>query len=341
MRSVVLFGLALAAGGPAFAGDWCPVPVEQAQQQLEAHSVALPSKGAEPHPLARVHTEGTLPHQGIRDQSLAAERDWPTMLNAALAWRAGLSEHHFDTARRFLLGWIETYVPDLNPIDETNLDALIDTYAILADRLDETERAQARAWLRKWGWDYVASIEHATTAGGIWTNNWQSHRIKLITMIAAATGDDRLFAEARRLFRKQITANLRADGQVADFADRDALHYVLYDLEPLLRAALAARAYKSEDWYHWAAPSGASVARSVAWLTPYATGEKTHEEFVHSRVRFDAERAAAGVKGFTGTFDARDAALTYWSASLFDPKLERIAASLDPMPPPFIFLCGN
>ena len=58
-------------------------------------------------------------------------------------------------------------------------------------------------------------------------------------------------------------------------------------------------------------------------------------------MRFDAERAAAGVKGFTGTFDARDAALTYWSASLFDPKLERIAASLDPMPPPFIFLCGN
>jgi len=58
-------------------------------------------------------------------------------------------------------------------------------------------------------------------------------------------------------------------------------------------------------------------------------------------VRFDAERAAAGVKGFTGAFDARDAALTYWAASRFDPNLERIAAGLKPTPPPFIALCGN
>jgi len=341
MRPTILIGLVLAIGGPAQAGEWCPVPIEQAQQQIEARPIALPPKNAEPHPLARVHTEGTLPHQGIRDQSLEAERDWPMMLNAALAWRAGVNERHFETARRFLLGWVDTYVPDLNPIDETNLDALIDTYAIIGDRLDGAERTRVAAWLKKWGWDYVASIKNAPKAGGIWTNNWQSHRVKLITMIAAATGDDRLFAEARRLFRAQVAVNLLPDGQVIDFADRDALHYVVYDLEPLLRAALAAQSYGREDWYRWAAPRGASVARSVAWLTPYATGAKTHEEFVHSKVAFDAQRAAAGVKGFTGAFDTRDAAVTYWSASRFDPALARIAQRLDPNPPPFIALCGN
>jgi len=338
---MILAGLALVAAGPVRAGDWCPVPVEQAQQALAAHPIALPPKDAVPHPIAHVHTEGTLPHQGIRDESLEAERDWPVMLNAALAWRAGVNEHQFETARRFLLGWVDTYTPDLNPIDETNLDALIDSYTILADRLDGAERDRVNAWLRKWGWDYVAAIAHAPRPGGTWTNNWQSHRIKLVTMIAAATGDDKLFAEARRLFRQQIAVNLLPDGQVADFAERDALHYVVYDLEPLLRAALAARAYKDEDWYHWTAPGGASIAKSVAWLTPYATGEQTHEEFVHSKVPFDAQRAAAGVTGFAGPFDTRHAALTYWSAARFDPALRGIAQKLDPSPPRFMALCGN
>src|SRR5476651_1337072 len=40
-----------------------------------------------PNPLAHVHTEGTLPHHGIREQSIAAEKDWPVMRQAALAWR--------------------------------------------------------------------------------------------------------------------------------------------------------------------------------------------------------------------------------------------------------------
>lgn len=345
MRSYLLTIAALlwAASIPAaaFGADWCPVPIDGAQAWLRDHPLSLPPRGSLPRPIAHVHTEGTLPHKGIRDQSLEAERDWPAMLNAALAWRAGVNERQFDIARLYLMRWTQTYQPDLNPIDETNLDSLIDTYAIIADRLDPDERTIVHAWLDKWGWDYVASIDRAPRDGGIWTNNWQSHRIKLVTMIAAATGDKPLFQQARRLFRRQVSVNLLPDGQVADFAQRDALHYVVYDLEPLLRAALAAKAHAGEDWYRWEAPNHASVARSVAWLTPYATGEKMHEEFVHSKVAFDAQRAAAGVKGFTGAFDVRAAAITYWSASRFDPALRPVAERLDPIAPAFIALCGN
>ena len=335
------FLLASVSAAPAPAVDWCPVPVDQAQAWLKDHPLPLPPNGTLPHALAQVHTEGTLPHRGIRDQSLEAERDWPAMLHAALVWRAGVNEKSFDTARRFLLGWVDTYTPNLNPIDETNLDALIDAYAIIADRLNGDERRRVAMWLDKWGWDYVASIEHAPKDGGTWTNNWQSHRVKLVTMIAAATDDGKLFDQARRLFRRQVMVNLLPDGQVTDFAQRDALHYVVYDVEPLLRAALAARAYRGEDWYRWEAPTHASVVRSVAWLTPYVTGEKAHEEFVHSKVAFDAERAAVGVKGFTGAFDVHDAAITYWSASRFDPALQTLAEKLDPDQPAFVALCGN
>jgi hypothetical protein len=328
LLSMAAFAFAAFVTVPACAGDWCPVPIDRAQARLEAHPLTLPFRNAAPNPLPHVHTEGTLPHMGIRDRSIEAERDWPVMLHAALNWRAGVNEKSFGTAHRFLIGWVDTYQPNLNPIDETNLDTMIDTYAILAERLEPDERQRISAWLDKWGWNYVGSIEHAPKSGGTWTNNWQSHRIKLVTMIAAATDDDKMFAEARSLFRRQVKLNLLPDWQVMDFAERDALHYVVYDLEPLLRAALAAKAYRDEDWYHWQAASHASIAKSVAWLTPYATGEKEHQEFVHSRVAFDAQRAAAGVKGFTGAFDVRDAAITYWSAALFDP-------------PAFVALCGN
>ena len=341
LPALAALNLAALSAPPVWGVDWCPVPVDQAQARIRDHPLPLPPKGAIPHPLARVHTEGTLPHMGIRDQSLTAERDWPVMLHAALAWRAGVNERTFATARLFLLGWVDSYTPDLNPIDETNLDALIDTYAIVGNRLNGDERQRISMWLRKWGWDYVGSIDRAPKEGGVWTNNWQSHRVKLVTMIAAATDDNALFDQARRLFRRQVAVNLLRDGQVMDFAERDALHYVVYDLEPLLRAALAARAYTGEDWYRWEAPSQASVARSVTWLTPYATGARTHEEFVHSKVAFDAQRAAAGVEGFTGAFDVKDAATTYWSASLFDPTLRAVAEKLDPDPPPFVALCGN
>jgi hypothetical protein len=341
MRVLAISGLAFAAAMPIQAADWCPVPIDKAQAQLQAHPLTPPPKGAVPHAMAHVHTEGTLPHMGIRDQSIEAERDWPVMLHAALAWRAGVHDKSFATARLFLLGWVDGYTPDINPIDETNLDALIETYAIIGNRLNADERQRVAMWLRKWGWDYVGSIDHAPKNAGTWINNWQSHRVKLVTMIAAATDDNALFDQARRLFRKQVSVNLLPDGQVIDFAERDALHYVVYDLEPLLRAALAARAYAGEDWYHWEAPNQVSVAKSVGWLTPYATGAKTHEEFVHSRVAFDAQRAAAGVGGFSGAFDVKNAAVTFWSASLFDPALGPIAKKLNSDPPPFVALCGN
>jgi hypothetical protein len=41
-----------------------------------------------PHAQAKLHTEGTLPHEGIYDQSVEAEKDLDLLRDAALAWRA-------------------------------------------------------------------------------------------------------------------------------------------------------------------------------------------------------------------------------------------------------------
>lgn len=338
MRLVVaLVCLALAAEAQA-ANPWCTVPRSEARAAVAFRPFTPVAADTQPHALADVHREGMLhPSETIR----VAWHDVVLMRRAALIWRADGDAAQLLVARRLLLAWADTYRPNLNPIDESEFDMLVDTFAVLKDNLSPADRQRISAWLNRWGWAYVSSIARdARPNHTIWINNWQSHRIKLVTIIAAATADERLFAEARRLFRLQITANIRPNGETLDFFQRDALHYVVYDLNPLLRAALTARRFNGEDWYDWQTRRHVSLARAVAWLAPYASGRVRHEEFVHSQVDFDAQRAAAGVEGFKGSVDVRHAAETYWLASRFNAALEPLARSLGPAPD-YLAMCAG
>lgn len=327
------------------AQTWCSVSPEDAKTYVPQLSRALQARlDSQPSPLAHVHTEGTLPHQGLYDASLAAERDWPVMRDAAYAWRAGAGDAYLALATRYFKAWIATYQPDLNPIDETNLDTLIQTYAVIAPTLTPDDRAAAQSYLRAWAKAYIDAMDSHQAASQspkvtIWNNNWQSHRVKLVTMMAVALNDDALFHTARRLFLAQIAVNMHPDGEVIDFKERDALHYVIYDLEPLAQAALAARA-RGEDWFHLPASNGATLAKGFAWLKPYANGDKPHEEFVYSKVRFDAQRAAAGEKGYSGLFDPKIAGNVMWLGAAFDPSYLPIAQKLKPKPPVWLAVCG-
>ncbi len=53
---------------------------------------------------------------------------------------------------------------------------------------------------------------------------------------------------AHQAFIAHLGRIIRADGTVLDFEERDALHYVVYDLEPPVRAAQAAGGVKI-GWY--------------------------------------------------------------------------------------------
>lgn len=345
MRAWLLATVLVGAPVGAQAQGWCPVAKVAGQSRLSTLTDALHARlDSQPTPLAHIHTEGTLPHQGIRDQSMAAARDWPVMRDAAYAWQAGAGDAYLALATRYFKGWIRTYQPDFNPIDETNLDTLIQTYAVIAPSLKADDRAAAQAFLRAWAQGYIASIDshHAASispAISVWNNNWQSHRVKLVTMIAVALKDDALFRAARRLFQTQIAANMQADGEVIDFRQRDALHYVVYDLEPLAQAALAAR-LRGEDWFNARASNGASLAKGFVWLKPYVNGEKTHEEFVHSTVRFDAQRANAGERGYSGPFVPQSAGMVMWLGAAFDPSYLPVAQALKSQPPAWLAICG-
>ena len=149
--------------------------------------------------------------------------------------------------------------------------------------------------------------------------NWSSHRVKLAVLAAYELGDAKLQARAAKVFRDHLAKNMHKDGSVEDFYKRDALHYVMvYDLEPMETAALAAQAH-SEHWFD-AGESGKTLAHGVDWLLPFATGQKKHMEFVHSTVKFDADRDKAGEKGYSGEWDPSAGVNTVALASLMEPR---------------------
>jgi Alginate lyase len=326
--------------------NFCAAPALQNGEREDANSSvhamiveAQAHMNDEPHPLPRLHTEGTLPHEGIYDESVAAEQELDLMRDTALAWRATADPRFLKMVDRFLLAWIKTYAPSFDPIDETHLDSLILAYDLTASALSASTRNAAINFLQVLGNGYIARTDNAKRPlNSTFTNNWQSHRVKLIAMSAFALDDRKMIEAARRLFAAQLQNNIGGDGQVLDFGERDAIHYVVYDLEPLTMAALAARRHRI-DWLNQRAPNGATLQAGLNWLVPYATGKQTHDEFVHSQVPFDGARRDAGVPGFSGPWDPKSAGTLFYLASRLDKRYLPVAQHLAAKPPAWLGVC--
>ncbi|HXB06534.1 MAG TPA: alginate lyase family protein, partial [Puia sp.] len=229
----------------------------------------------------------------------------------------------------YLIAWADSNHSRGDPIDDTNLDPAIDAYDMVKERLTPGERNRINRWLRQ-------TAEAGINAGynrperATAHNNWNSHRLKIIGELGFTIGDKNLQAYAINGIKEQIGRNLKADGSSEDFTSRDALHYHVYDLEPLLKLAIVLQRATGVDYYHYVAPSGASLAKSVTWLLPYLDGRQTHAEFVNSTVDFDRRRAQNGEAGYKpGTlFNPRNGITTLVLASWFDPGLLPLARQL-------------
>ncbi|WP_425999835.1 alginate lyase family protein [Caulobacter sp. DWR1-3-2b1] len=284
---------------------------------VETQRRAQASLDRVPGPLPVVHTEGTLPGKGIREISSKAREDLPVMLNAALAYRMTGDRRYLATAERFFEAWANVYKPSFNPIDETHFDQVMLAYDLTRPDLSPTARGKLDAFWRAIALGYLDVMDGKPKNA---ETNWQSHRVKLATMAAFQTGDAALIQRAAKAYDRQIAANIHADGSVFDFHERDALHYVTYGLDPLMMAALSAKAH-GQDWFARKNPAGAGLPTALDWLAPYAKGDKVHQEFINSKIQFDADRAASGQKEYQPhPWDTANGAQTFGLARLLDPK---------------------
>ncbi len=331
VASLILFILML-SNNFAYGADWCSVSSVKARALIDTNFYSK-VKDRSPNPMPEVHSEGTLPHQGIRDESIKARQDMPIMLKAALSWRATGDNKWLQIAQNYLLSWFSIYKLSFNPIDEDRLLPMVSSFVIIQDTLPLEQQRKIRGILHRWASGYIVRMKE----GG--HSNWQSHRLSIAVAIAVALNDREMFSSLRSLFRRQIEKNINSDGVTYDFRARHAVHYAVYDLVPLVRAALAARTM-GEDWYFWRAPNGASLNKAVDWVIPYAKGTKNHKEFPNAK-GFDAARAKAGVKDFSGNFEPKQASTLMWLSSQFNPQLASIASELSSTPPFYLKMCGQ
>ena len=308
------------------------------QRDTDAAKAVLNAAAGEvketPHPMARVHTEGTLPHQGIRDESIEAERDLDKMQNLAFAYRLTGDTAYLAKASEFMDAWVSLYKVSGNPIDETRFEPMVVAFDLTRGVLKPELETKLVAFFRGMSETYLDWLD-ANFAKDPY--NWSSHRVKLAMLGALESGDRGLMTRAANSYSRQVHQNIRPDGSVNDFYKRDALHYVTYDLEPLEVVALAVKAH-GQDCFHTAVAGKPSLEMGVDWLVPFATGQKTHEEFKNSSVKFDAARANVGEKGYSGQWEAGTSANLFAMATWLDPKYAPVAAKLGGKTPPWVAL---
>jgi hypothetical protein len=291
----------------------------------------------DPNPIDTIRTEGLLQGDPRKTATWAALGDMRKMYALALAYRVTGRRVYLDKTTVYLFNWASTNIPRGDPIDDTNLDPAIEAYDMIKHALVFGENKRISNWLKRTAQaELDAPYNRPGRASA--TNNWHSHRLKIVGEIAYAIRDVALERYCIAELKAQIGRNLQPDGASEDFLTRDALHYHVYDLEPLLKLSIVLKRATGVDYYSYESPSGSSIKKSVDWLLPYLDGRKTHAEFVNSTVEFDRKRAQNGEAAYkSGTlFEPKNGVATLLLAAWFDDALmdpaRRLLGSSDRYP---------
>lgn len=259
----------------------------------EYQAIADAAVNTNPNPIDTIRSEGLLKGNPKKEATAIAMRDMRKMYALAITYRIDGEKNYLSSLASYLTAWAKVNVGRGDPIDDTNLESAIEAYDLVKTKLKADDNAVIVKWFRQ-----TADIEIAVHKRGMnketGYNNWNSHRLKIVGMIAYVINDADYKKYVDEDLKRQLQKNLMPDGSSIDFKLRDALHYHVYDLEPLLRLAIVLKRATGVDVYATTAENGASIKKSVEWVVPYITGEKTHGEFVNSTVKFDLARAKNG-----------------------------------------------
>jgi hypothetical protein len=251
----------------------------------------------EPDPIERIASEGKLAGDPAKVKTGIAIEDFNKIYALALVYKIDNNKTCLDKATQYLLAWAKVNKSCGDPIDETKLENLIIGYDIVRNFIDPQAKKEIDSWLQSIA-DGEINSKYMAPGRGTAVNNWNSHRIKIIALITYTlhnTSDEKI---VQNELTKHIAINLYADGSGLDFEERDALHYHVYTLEPLITAAMVIYRATGKNYFNYESEKGSSIKKSVDFLVPFVTGEKTHGEFLNSHVAFDKARAKNNEKEY-------------------------------------------
>ncbi|MEH3113584.1 alginate lyase family protein [Pedobacter terrae] len=274
-----------------------------------------------PSPIDTIRTEGLLKGNPKKEKTRLALADMNKMFAMALQYRITDDRKYLNKCAEFLGAWAKINKPNGDPIDDTNLDKSIEAYDLVKNDLSSADKKRVDRWLSETA---RAEINSKRMKAGRATaiNNWNAHRLKVVGEIGYTLNNQEFIKWTIDNLKSHININLYPDGTSLDFKERDAMHYHIYDLEPMLKLAIMIDRAKGPNFYTYQSPKGSSIKKSVEWLIPYINGEKQHEEYVNTTVKFDRDRAKNNEPGFApGSMFKPDLALPVLKLSVyFDGK---------------------
>ena len=245
--------------------------------------------------IPEIHIEGNLfndPEHLASDAAVAPLRDLATWALCARIAPEPLRGHCKNKASNVILNWATINTPTGDPINDSALVPLLYAMDLSFAFLNTDVRAKVKIWLETLifrGDAFYANL-HSTSDGRI-INNWQSWRIGLRGLAAAILRDQALIASTKALLDAHIQRNILADGATVDFKTRDALHYHIYNLIPLVELASFVPQAVSPK-------SKAAIEGALLFIRPFYTSEAQHIEFLNTKIPFDITRKNAGDPDF-------------------------------------------
>jgi hypothetical protein len=259
--------------------------------QLAGESLNLVAR-----PVERFELAGTLNGHPGHVRSDRAKQNFPAIFALAVAGRCArepLRSHSRATAASALLSWAGVYRPTGNPIDEWFFVPLLQAVDLVAWSLPAGTQATLLDWAKGFAISGDRFFERVGSGNSARANNWMARRLLVRTVACTVAGDGAMRAATPELLRDFVARNYVAgpsgerDGRTFDFMQRDALHYHVAAVHPLVEVTLyapdlAGRAVR------------AAVLSGLEFLRPFFLGEREHVEFARTSIAFDRERRDDG-----------------------------------------------
>lgn len=295
---------------------------EALTQQVEAE--ARPLLDAEPQPLEVIHYEGLVNTDPRRIATVEKLRQMGDVARLVRYWQVTGDERAAETLRGLIVAWSETYRLTGNDVNENKFYPLLVAYHALRDGFAEDERQAVDAWVTDLGQLHAKAVEESKH----FTNRYSKH-VRLTAISGMVLGREAWIESAHEGIRRFVTESLHDDGSSYDLEHRDTLTYHCSALRPPIELAMLA-GEQGAALYRWESPEGGSLKKSVDYVVPYALGEKTHEEWVNTRVDLDRRRAEAGLEKYRPgrLFEPESATELMEEASYFDPSLMEVVRRL-------------
>jgi hypothetical protein len=247
-------------------------------------------------PIERFELAGTLNGHPGHVRSDVAKRDFPAIFALAITGFRGQEPFRSRSraaAGSALLSWAEVYRPTGNPVDEGFFVPLLQAADLVAGFLTPGDRAALLGWVHDFATCGDRFYVGRAVRNPTWINNWMSRRLLIRSVACTVTADAAARAEIPGLLGDFAAANFVAapsgerDGRTYDFMQRDALHYHVADLRPLVEMTLY-----TPDLVD--AGAREAIMSGLEFLRPYFLGEREHVEFARTTIAFDRERRDDG-----------------------------------------------